>query len=50
MDIKPYFLDDSCKIPEYIKQMSREERQREIKRLEEEARKKKEKNQEMVAM
>lgn len=38
--IEPYFLDDSCKIPEYIKQMSKEERQREIERLEEEARQK----------
>lgn len=39
--IKPYFLDDSCEIPEYIKQMSKEERQREIRRLEKEARQKK---------
>lgn len=39
--IEPYFLDDSCKIPDYIKQMSSEERQREIRRLEKESRQKK---------
>lgn len=48
--IEPYFLDDSCKIPEYIKQMSKEDRQREIKRLEEEARQKRMQNQKLTAM
>ncbi len=34
-----YIIDDRCIIPDEIKQMTSEERQREIRRLEEEGRK-----------
>ena len=37
--MKPYVLDDRCIISEEVKNMTREERDREIKRLEEEGRK-----------
>lgn len=38
--IEPYFLDDSCEIPEDIKKMTQEELREEIERLENEAREK----------
>jgi len=41
---KEYFIDDRCIIPDYIKKMSTEELDREIARLEAEAKSKKEKN------
>lgn len=47
---EPYFLDDRCEVPEYIKQMPKEERQMEIKRLEEDAMKKKEQKQLLAAI
>lgn len=40
---EPYFLDDRVIIPEYIKNMSREELEQEIARLEKEVREEKEK-------
>ena len=41
---KEYFADDRCIIPDYIKQMSAEELDREIARLEAEAKAEKERN------
>ena len=40
--IKPYVLDDRCIISEEVLSMTREERDREIKRLEEEGRRERE--------
>ncbi len=48
--IEPYFLDDRVIIPEDIKNMTHEERRAEIKRLEEEARKNREKKTRLAAI
>lgn len=42
MKTEPYILDDRCIISEEVKKMSKEERQREIERLEMEGRKERE--------
>ena len=42
MKTEPYILDDRCIISEEVKRMSKEERQREIERLETEGRKERE--------
>jgi hypothetical protein len=48
--IEPYFLNDSVIIPKNIKEMSQQELEHEIERLEKETAKNKAKNQRLVAM
>jgi hypothetical protein len=48
--IEPYFLNDSVIIPKNIKEMSQQELEHEIERLEKETAENKAKNQRLVAM
>jgi hypothetical protein len=48
--IEPYFLNDNITIPKNIKEMSQQELEKEIERLEKDATENKTKNQKLVAM
>jgi hypothetical protein len=48
--IEPYFLNDNVTIPKNIKEMSQQELEKEIERLEKDATENKTKNQKLVAM